>query len=91
MDENNPENVFSFLYYLNREQYGDTASCERTLFQCTRLYHITRGKPTYNPVDGKYKITNRKLVPEYDERFVTLFPRMYSSQSNHAEVYKTVE
>lgn len=87
LDENNPENVFSFLYYLNREQYGDRPLVKGAYFNAPVVAY-DRGKPTYNPIDGKYKITNRKLVPEYDERFVTLFPRMYSSQSNHAEVYK---
>ncbi|MFO7853536.1 MAG: glycosyltransferase family 117 protein [Bacteroidota bacterium] len=87
MDENNPENVFSFLYYLNREQYGARPLVKGPYFNAP-VVSYERGKPTYNPIDGEYKITNRELVPEYDERFVTLFPRMWSPQSGHVEVYK---
>ncbi|MDT8400616.1 MAG: DUF2723 domain-containing protein [Bacteroidales bacterium] len=87
MDENNPENVFSFLYYLNREQYGDRPLLQGPYFNAPVVAY-DRGKPTYNPIDGKYEITNRELVPEYDERFVSLFPRMYSPAADHVEVYK---
>ncbi|MDZ7739259.1 MAG: DUF2723 domain-containing protein [Bacteroidales bacterium] len=87
MDENNPENVFSFLYYLNREQYGDRPLVKGPYYNAP-LVAYDRGKPRYNPVDGEYKITSRALVPEYDERFETLFPRMYSSQQDHVQVYK---
>ncbi|MEA1886431.1 MAG: DUF2723 domain-containing protein [Bacteroidota bacterium] len=87
MDENNPENIFSFLYYLNREQYGSRPLVKGPYFNAP-VVSYEREKPTYNPIEGEYKITNHELVPEYDERFVTLFPRMYSSQSDHVEVYK---
>ncbi|HDZ41889.1 MAG TPA: DUF2723 domain-containing protein [Bacteroidetes bacterium] len=87
MDENNPENIFSFLYYLNREQYGDRPLVHGPYFNA-HVVSYDRGKPTYNPIDGKYEITNRDLVPEYDERFLTLFPRMYSPSADHVEVYR---
>ena len=87
MDENNPENVFSFLYYLNREQYGDRPLVKGPYFNAP-VVSYERVKPTYNPIDGRYEITNRSLEAEYDERFITLFPRMYSPQSDHIEVYK---
>jgi len=87
MDENNPENVFSFLYYLNREQYGTRPLVKGPYFNAP-VVSYERGKPTYSPVDGKYEVTNRSVEPEYDERFVTIFPRMYSSQSDHVQVYK---
>jgi hypothetical protein len=87
MNENNPSNPFALLYYLNREQYG-----QRPLF--TGPYYnapITdykKGKPTYNPVDGKYVITNRATEREYDERFVTFLPRMWSDAPDHRRVYE---
>jgi len=87
MDENNPENIFSFLYYLNREQYGERPLLKGPYFNAP-VVSYGRGKPTYNPIDGKYEITNRELEPEYDERFITLLPRMYSPSSDHVEVYK---
>ncbi len=86
MDENNPENAFSLLYYLNREQYGARPLVKGPYFSAP-VVNYERGKPTYNQIDGRYEITNRDLIPEYDERFVTVFPRMWSPQSDHVDVY----
>ena len=60
MDENNPDNIFSLQYYLNREQYGDRPLVKDSILM-QNLIGFKEGKPTYSPIDGKYKITNRKL------------------------------
>ncbi|HIE16368.1 MAG TPA: DUF2723 domain-containing protein, partial [Bacteroidales bacterium] len=87
LDENNPDNVFSLLAYLNREQYGD-----RPLFygQCYNapLVKYEKGSPYYTQENGKYKITGYKDIPVYDERFMSLFPRMWSPQAPHVREYK---
>jgi len=86
MDENNPGNVFALQYYLNREQYGDRPLVKGQYFNA-RPEGIKQGKPTYSPIDGKYKITNRKLSYQYDSKYTTLFPRMWSSDNEHIDVY----
>ncbi|HLO59331.1 MAG TPA: DUF2723 domain-containing protein [Bacteroidales bacterium] len=86
MDENNPDNIFSLQYYLNREQYGDRPLIYGQYFNA-QPEGIKEGKPTYTPLDGKYKITNRKLSYQYDKRFTGLFPRMWSSDNEHVDVY----
>ena len=87
LDENNPENPFNLLYFLNREQYG-----QRPLFYGQHfnapVTDYTDGKPKYAFEDGKYVITGHDLERIYDPRFLTLFPRMWSDQSDHAEVYQ---
>lgn len=87
MNQNNPETAFSLLYYLNREQYGQRPLVNGPYYNAP-LEAYDEGKPTYSPVDGKYIITNRDIIPRYDERFVTFFPRMWSSQSDHVSIYK---
>jgi len=86
MNENDPSNPFALLYYLNREQYG-----QRPLFYGpyynAPVTDYEKGKPTYNPVDGKYKITNRETVRKYDERFMTVLPRMWNDQAEYVKVY----
>lgn len=88
MNENDPSNPFALLYYLNREQYG-----QRPLFYGpyynAPVIDYTEGKPTYNPIEGEYKVTNRETVREYDKRFMTLFPRMWSDQGEHRKVYES--
>jgi hypothetical protein len=86
MDENNPDNIFSLQYYLNREQYGDRPLIYGQYFNA-QPEGIKEGKPTYTPLDGKYIITNRKLSYQYDKRFTSLFPRMWSSDNEHVDVY----
>ncbi len=87
MDENNPETIFSLQYYLNREQYGDRPLISGQYFNAPTLERLRKGKPTYSAIDGKYKITSRKLSYSYDHKFKTLFPRMWSSDNDHVDVY----
>jgi hypothetical protein len=86
MDENNPDNIFSLQYYLNREQYGDRPLVKGQYFNAVPE-GLKKGHPTYSAVDGKYKITNQKLSYQYDSKFKTIFPRMYSSDNEHVDVY----
>jgi hypothetical protein len=86
MDENNPETAFSLLYYLNREQYGDRPLVVGQYFNA-RPVGIKEGKATYTKMNGKYVITNRKISYKFDDRFTTLFPRMWSSDNEHIDGY----
>ncbi len=87
MNENRPDNVFSLLSYLNRDQYGDRP----LLYGHNYNAPITKtipGKPEYVRESGKYVITYNTPHYEYDSRFNTAFPRMYSSDPSHIAVYK---
>ncbi|MBN2613741.1 MAG: DUF2723 domain-containing protein [Bacteroidales bacterium] len=86
MDENNPETVFSLLSYLNREQYGDRPLFSGQYFNA-RPIRTKETKPTYTYLDGEFKVTTRKIEYEYDKRFLTFFPRMWSSGDDHIQVY----
>ncbi|PKP23160.1 MAG: hypothetical protein CVU05_00745 [Bacteroidetes bacterium HGW-Bacteroidetes-21] len=90
MDENNPENVFSLISYLNREQYGD-----RPLFYgqyyCAPLDSkdpVKLGNPVYIQDDGKYVQVDQKESYNYDSRFCSVFPRMFSTEAQHIRAYK---
>ena len=103
IDENNPENAISLLAYLNREQYGDwplfkgqyfnTPLESRDLDRDRMPDSYKDGKPVYTKDEeaGKYVITDdRKMsIPNYDDRFTTIFPRMWSSQKRHKNAYKS--
>jgi hypothetical protein len=87
LNENNPSNPFNLLYFLNREQYG-----ERPLFKGpyynAPVTDYKDGKPKYALENGKYIITGHNLERIYDPRFITLFPRIWSDQPDHKEVYE---
>lgn len=89
LDENNPENVFNFKSYLNREQYG-----ERPLFYGqyynAKVIDQKEGDMNYAKIDGsdKYVEAGRHITPIYEADKTTPFPRMWSNQPNHINEYK---
>lgn len=94
MDENNPENAFSLLSYLNREQYGSapflTGQYFNTPLDAREPYK--EGSPVYfqDKEAGKYVYINKgeKNKPNYDEKTSGFLPRMWSSQAHHIADYK---
>jgi hypothetical protein len=87
LNENNPSNPVNLLYYLNREQYGKQPLLRGAYYNAPVLDYKA-GKPVYALENGRYVITHRELEKVYDERFLTLFPRMWSEESDHADVYR---
>jgi len=91
MDQNSPNNVFALLSYLNREQYGQRPLLYGQYYDSPLdpQHRYSEGKPVYSQIDGKYVVTDHRVEPNYDSRFTTLFPRMWSSmESTHAAAYK---
>lgn len=93
MDENNPENVFTFLSYLNREQYGDRPLFNGHSFNTPldTKDPYSDGKPVYfqDKETGEYIVTDdrKNSVPNYDSRFKTILPRMWSTEGRHKGHY----
>lgn len=87
LNENNPSNPFNLLYFLNREQYGDRPLFKGPCYNAPVTDYVD-GKPKYALENGKYIITGHNLERVYDPRFITLFPRMWSDQNDHQEVYQ---
>lgn len=94
MDENNPENAFTLLSYLNREQYGDRPLVRGQFWGSPLDYRkpYKDGKPTFvqDLKKGRYIETSdgKKTQPNYNEDFVSFFPRMYSAQGPHKKEYE---
>jgi hypothetical protein len=87
LNENNPSNPFNLLYFLNREQYGQRPLFRGAVYNAP-VIDYKEGKPKYALENGKYIITGHDLERVYDPRFITLFPRMWSDQSDHQSVYE---
>ena len=89
MNQNHPDNAFDLRRYLNREQYGD-----RPLFYGNYYNAPVLGsngeKKYYSQVDDRYEVTGSSAAETvYDPAFQTFFPRMYSSQPQHVDTYKS--
>jgi hypothetical protein len=87
MDENDPEDVFKLIYYLNREQYGARPLVYGQYYNAP-VQDLKEKARNYVRKDGRYEVSYRSLDYVYDKRFLTLFPRMWSSRPEHIQVYK---
>ena len=90
MDQNNPDNAFSLLSYLNREQYGTKPLFYGQYYSAPLNSENPYGKGSANYIqrNGKYEISDYKQIPNYDDRFNTLFPRMFSPNPEHVREYQ---
>jgi len=88
MNQNQPDNVFSLLSYLNRDQYGSRPLVYGQYFNAPLIDYIQED-PIYLPEKGRYELVDHKMDYEFDSKFKTIFPRMYSSSTspNHPKGY----
>ncbi|ELR71246.1 membrane protein, putative [Fulvivirga imtechensis AK7] len=89
IDENNPEDVMSFVKYLKREQYGSRPLFHGQYFTAN-VIKTEEGAPVYVKGKDKYEIVDRNRSYVYDPKHTTFFPRMYSSDPRHIERYREV-
>jgi hypothetical protein len=95
INENNPDDAISLLSYLNREQYGTwplfTGQYYSAPLDPQNPY--SDGSPIYirDKKVGKYVMTDSRKgdIPNFDPKFKTVLPRMYSAQENHIRAYKS--
>ena len=86
LNNSDPDNAFSFLSYLNREQYGDDPLLKGPYFD-SRLTEVNEGGNTYRKGKEKYEVSGQKLSYGYDRE--TIFPRIYSQQESHVQFYRS--
>ncbi|WP_316813025.1 DUF2723 domain-containing protein [Pedobacter heparinus] len=87
LNNSDPENAFSFLSYLNREQYGDRPLLFGPNYNSQKV-NLTQGKTLYRKGAEKYEDAGKKTDYEYDR--TTPFPRMYSDDQRHIGYYKDI-
>lgn len=92
IDMNDPENVFSLLSYLNREQYGDRPIVKGPNYTAytTGSVDVERtGAKEYRKGKDEYEYVGKKVKETYGAKHTTLFPRLYSRQDDHMTQYRT--
>lgn len=91
MDQNSPEDVFSLMGYLNREQYGDRPLFSGQYYNSPLDWDAIekdKGRPVYVKQGDRYEIVDYRPAYKFDETTTTLFPRMYSRDDRHIEEYQ---
>jgi hypothetical protein len=89
IDENDPENLITFVSYLKREQYGDRPLLFGPFYSADRPKY-KKGDPIYRKDEkqSKYVIYHYKEEPEYKSKDMRFLPRLYSTQGSHINAYK---
>ncbi len=89
IDENNPEDIMSFVSYLKREQYGSRPLFKGPYYTADLLQN-EKGAAVYMPGEDEYVIKDYKINQVFDPNHTTILPRMYSSDPNHINKYREV-
>ncbi len=89
IDENNPEDILSFVSYLKREQYGSRPLFKGQYFTAT-VETQKQGDAIYMRGEDEYVIKDHKLDYVYDPSHTTIFPRMYSGSEPHKKRYREI-
>ncbi len=89
IDENNPEDIISFVSYLKREQYG-SRPLFRGQYYTAQLKDQLKGDAIYMRGEDKYEVKDYRVEYKYDPAHTTIFPRMYSSDPWHIKKYQEV-
>ena len=87
INENDPSNAITMVSYLKREQYGDRPLFFGPVYNAP-LIEQKQGAPIYQKTDKKYELIGHKQVNEYDPKYISLLPRIYSPQGSHLAAYK---
>ncbi len=89
INENDPSDVMSFVSYLKREQYGSRPLLYGQLFTA-QLQGYDEGAPVYAKGKDKYEIKDRKVTQKYDDKDMTFLPRVYSTDPDHQQIYRSI-
>lgn len=80
LNNSDPDNVFAFLSYLNREQYGNEPKFMGPYFD-SRPVEMVEGSVSYRKGEKKYEVSGRSFDYKFDRE--TVFPRIYSYREQH--------
>lgn len=88
LNNSDPDNAFSFLGYLNREQYGEEPLVKGPYFT-SKIIDRKEGGNTYIKGEKKYENIGKKYSYVYDRE--TIFPRIYSNDPGrgHPQFYRS--
>lgn len=86
MNSNAPDDAYSLLSMLNREQYGDRPLFKGQYYSTPAIGVVE--KETYYYKDGQYLETTMLTGNEFYEPYCTLFPRMYDYKEASVKEYE---
>jgi hypothetical protein len=89
INENQPDNVLRFVYYLNLKQYPTRPLVYGPYFSAPYVGQERSG-PIYIKGKDQYEVADYDRDIQFDRKQSTLFPRMYSRDRGHPQVYQQI-
>ena len=87
IDENDPDDIMTFVSYLKREQYGDRPLLYGPQYNAQPVDQEEKA-PRYVKGKDKYIAVKGGVEPIYDSKDKTLLPRIYSDNPQHVDEYR---
>ncbi|MEJ8800851.1 glycosyltransferase family 117 protein [Pontibacter sp. H249] len=87
IDENDPDDIMSFVSYLKREQYGDRPLLYGPQYNAQPVDQKEKA-PRYIKGKDKYIAVKGGVEPIYESKDKTLLPRIYSDNPQHVDEYR---
>ncbi len=91
INENDPSDALNFISYLKREQYGSRSLTYGPMFTAEptgQESDKSKLEPVYMKNKTGYEIFDYKPVYTYEKGDQMVFPRVWSSQQNHPQLYR---
>jgi len=88
INENDPSDIIKFVSYLKREQYGDRPLFFGPSFLTpVKSQEPDNNQPLYKKGKDNYEVYDHRYKTEYEPNGQMLFPRLFSKQDGHRELY----
>ena len=91
IDMNDPQDIFSLIGYVSREQYGDNyllTGPNYNVWTSEGGYSTEEGETQYRVWKGKFEEAGHKNNPVFNPQFTTFFPRMYHQEPDKVRGYR---
>ncbi|MCX6352410.1 MAG: DUF2723 domain-containing protein [Bacteroidetes bacterium] len=88
IDMNDPDNIYSMISYVTREQYGDNYFTYGPYWYAYSYGELDEGAMQYYKGKDAYEELGPKEGRTFKSELSTIFPRMYSPQDNHIQGYR---
>lgn len=91
INENAPDDLLGYVSYLKREQYGDRPLLYGPTYDAQHVNTKEDGdkyREASRNGNDYYEVYDHKTKAEYASKDMMLFPRMYSKQGHHPQLYR---
>ncbi|MGK6353073.1 protein O-mannosyl-transferase family [Parapedobacter sp. DT-150] len=85
LNNSHPDDAFSFLWYLNRGQFGSEPLVNGPYFD-SQVMDVKEESNEYRKGDTRYEVAGREMTYVYDRN--TWLPRIYSQRDFHPQAYR---